>query len=162
MHYGYFKSTVLLKGADENGCLHLFPWNFFCTVYSDPTSPFRQLLPTGPHLPTTHLHIFSLCGTQNTYAKENKTKILKQSKKKPKIKSTKIALDSFGVGQLFLSTRTTLKCVVKITSVSTRVTMAVMEQNTTACWWLFYSSLLTLLQGSPSSAKINTWRLILS
>lgn len=23
MHYGYFKSTVLWKGADENGCSHL-------------------------------------------------------------------------------------------------------------------------------------------
>lgn len=94
--------------------------------------------------------------------KTNKTKMFKQSKKRPKIKSTKIALDSFGVGQLFLGTRTTLKCVIKITSISTRVTMAVMEQNTTACWWLFYSSLLTLLQCSPSSTQINTWRLILS
>lgn len=88
--------------------------------------------------------------------------MLKQSKKGPKIKSTKIALGSFGIGQLFLGTRNTLKCVVKITSVSVRVTMAVMEQNTIAFWWLFYSFLLTLLQGSPSSAQINTWRHILS
>lgn len=71
MHHGYFKSTVLWKGADENGCSHLFFWNFFLhNVFWSHFPPSLNSFQFVPICPPTHLHTFSLCGNQNILVKD--------------------------------------------------------------------------------------------